>query len=298
MAVAVVPLELLTFAPRPWGLVGTLLETVVLGGVTPGVATLVIADVRAGVEPTAASVWRRLAPILAGLVLSVALALLVAGVSIILLVVPFLLLIVWFQFVGQVVVDRAAPVLRGDGAQPRPRAGLVLARGRLRDPGGGRSPASSRERWPRRRPRPRPSSACTWRRRRAIGDGIDDRLARPGGAGAGAADGAALLRPAPAPRGRRHRPRCSTRSPSRRRGRSLTVAQELARTAAAAGRVDRHLDPARAAARHTLLPSVAGRRLEPARASAAPDSERHRERVQRGVARRSDPCFSSASWRR
>ena len=75
-----------------------------LGGVTPGVATLVIADVRAGVEPTAASVWRRLAPILAGLVLSVALAFLIAGVSIIFLVVPFLLLVVWFQFVGQVVV--------------------------------------------------------------------------------------------------------------------------------------------------------------------------------------------------
>jgi hypothetical protein len=104
MAVAVVPLQLLTFAPRPWGLIGSLLQTVVLGGVTPGVATLVIADVRAGVEPTAASVWRRLAPILTGLVLSVALALFLAGASIVLLVVPFLLLIVWFQFVGQVVV--------------------------------------------------------------------------------------------------------------------------------------------------------------------------------------------------
>ena len=103
MAVAVVPLQLLTFAPRPWGLVGSLLQTVVLGGVTPGVATLVIADVRAGVEPTAASVWRRLAPILAGLVLSVALAPVAAG-RLIVLVVPFLLLIVWFQFVGQVVV--------------------------------------------------------------------------------------------------------------------------------------------------------------------------------------------------
>ncbi|MEP6641156.1 MAG: hypothetical protein ABJB93_04515 [Gaiellales bacterium] len=104
MAVAVVPLQLLTFAPRPWGLVGSLLQAVVLGGVTPGVATLVIADVRAGIEPAAASVWRRLAPILTGLVLSVALALLLAGASIVLLVAPFLLLIVWFQFVGQVVV--------------------------------------------------------------------------------------------------------------------------------------------------------------------------------------------------
>ena len=115
MAVAVVPLQLLTFAPRPWGFVGTLLETIVLGGVTPGVATLVIADVRAGVDPTAASVWRRLAPILAGLVLSVALALLVAGVSIVLLVVPFLLLIVWFQFVGQVVVIERLRFFRAMG---------------------------------------------------------------------------------------------------------------------------------------------------------------------------------------
>ena len=104
MAVAVVPLELLTFAPPAVEPRRLAAQTVVLGGVTPGVATLVIADVRAGVEPTAASVWRRLAPILAGLVLSVALALFLAGVSIVLLVVPFLLLIVWFQFVGQVVV--------------------------------------------------------------------------------------------------------------------------------------------------------------------------------------------------
>jgi hypothetical protein len=104
MAVAVVPLQLLTFAPRPWNLVGSALQAVVLGGVTPGVATLVIADVRAGVDPTAASVWRRLAPILVGLVLSVTLAILIATVSIVLLVVPFLILIVWFQFVGQVVV--------------------------------------------------------------------------------------------------------------------------------------------------------------------------------------------------
>jgi hypothetical protein len=104
MAVAVVPLQLLTLAPRPWDIVGAVLQVVLLGGVTPGVATLVIADVRSGVEPTAASVWRRLAPMLAGLVLSVALALIVASVSIVLLVVPFLLMIVWFQFVGQVVV--------------------------------------------------------------------------------------------------------------------------------------------------------------------------------------------------
>jgi hypothetical protein len=104
MAVAVVPLQLLAFAPRPWGLIGTLLEVVLLGGVSPGVATLVVADVRAGVEPTAATVWRRLGPRLAGLVLSVTLALVVSGASIVLLIVPFLLLIVWFQFVGQVVV--------------------------------------------------------------------------------------------------------------------------------------------------------------------------------------------------
>jgi hypothetical protein len=104
MAVAVVPLELLTLAPRPWGVIGNVLQLILLGGVTPGVATLVVADVRAGADPTAASVWRRLAPMLAGLVLSVTLALIVAGASIVLLVVPFLLLIVWFQFVGQVVV--------------------------------------------------------------------------------------------------------------------------------------------------------------------------------------------------
>jgi hypothetical protein len=104
MAVAVVPLELLTLAPRPWGVVGNVLQLILLGGVTPGVATLVVADVRAGADPTAASVWRRLAPMLAGLVLSVTLALIVAGASIVLLVVPFLLLIVWFQLVGQVVV--------------------------------------------------------------------------------------------------------------------------------------------------------------------------------------------------
>lgn len=104
MAIAVVPLELLTLAPRPWSLLGSLLQAVVLGGVTPGVATLVVADVRAGVEPTAAGVWQRLAPMLAGLVLSVALAYLLALLAIVLLVVPFLLLVVWFQFVGEVVV--------------------------------------------------------------------------------------------------------------------------------------------------------------------------------------------------
>jgi hypothetical protein len=104
MAVAVVPLELLTLAPRPWSIIGGLLQTVLLGGVTPGVATLVVADVRAGVEPTAAGVWRRLGPMLAGLILSVTLAIVVATLSIVLLVVPFLLFIVWFQFVGQVVV--------------------------------------------------------------------------------------------------------------------------------------------------------------------------------------------------
>ena len=104
MAIAVVPLELLSLAPRPWSLIGGLLQTVVLGGVTPGVATLVVADVRAGIEPTAAGVWRRLAPMLVGLVLSVTVAVVVASLSILLLVVPFLLLVVWFQFVGQVVV--------------------------------------------------------------------------------------------------------------------------------------------------------------------------------------------------
>ena len=46
MAVAVVPLGLLTLAPRPWGLIGVFLQTVVLAGVTPGVATLVVSDVR------------------------------------------------------------------------------------------------------------------------------------------------------------------------------------------------------------------------------------------------------------
>lgn len=35
MAVAVVPLQLLTFAPRPWNLVGSALQAVVLGGSRP-----------------------------------------------------------------------------------------------------------------------------------------------------------------------------------------------------------------------------------------------------------------------
>lgn len=104
MAVAVVPLGLLTLAPRPWGLIGVFLETAVLAGVTPGVATLVVTDVRTGVDPTVTSVWRRLAPMLGGLVLSVGLAYVLAGLSIVLFFVPFLLLIVWFQLVGQVVV--------------------------------------------------------------------------------------------------------------------------------------------------------------------------------------------------
>ena len=106
MAVAVVPLELLTLAPRPWGADRqSLLQVVMLGGVTPGVATLVVADVRAGVEPTAATVWRRLAPDARGArAVGHARARGGAGASIVLLVVPFLLLIVWFQFVGQVVV--------------------------------------------------------------------------------------------------------------------------------------------------------------------------------------------------
>jgi hypothetical protein len=104
MAVAVVPLGLLTIAPSPWGTIGNLLQSVVLGGVAPGIATLIVADVRAGAEPTVATVWGRLAPMLAGLVLTVLLAVIVASASIILLVVPFLLFLVWFQLVGEVVV--------------------------------------------------------------------------------------------------------------------------------------------------------------------------------------------------
>ena len=104
MAVAVVPLGLLTIAPPPWGVMGAFLQTVVLAGVTPGIATLIVSDVRAGAEPTVASVWRRLAPMLAGLVLTVGLAYLIAIVSIVLFFVPLLLLVVWFQLVGEVVV--------------------------------------------------------------------------------------------------------------------------------------------------------------------------------------------------
>jgi len=50
------------------------------------------------------SVWRRLAPMLGGLVLTVGIAYVLAVVSIVLLVVPFLLLVVWWQLVGEVVV--------------------------------------------------------------------------------------------------------------------------------------------------------------------------------------------------
>jgi hypothetical protein len=104
MGVAVVPLGLLTIAPSPWGVIGALLQTIVLAGITPGVATLVVSDVRAGVEPTVPDVWRRLAPMLAGLVLSVALAYVLAALSMVLFFVPFLLFVVWWQFTGQVVV--------------------------------------------------------------------------------------------------------------------------------------------------------------------------------------------------
>jgi hypothetical protein len=104
MAIAVVPLGLLTIAPAPWGAVGAFLQSIVLAGVTPGIATLIVADARAGAEPTVSSVWRRLAPMLAGLVLTVCLAVLVAIAAIVLLVVPFLLCVVWFQLVGEVVV--------------------------------------------------------------------------------------------------------------------------------------------------------------------------------------------------
>ncbi len=104
MAVAVVPLELLSLAPRPWAIIGSLLQVVLLAGVTPGVATLIVSDVRAGTTPTAASVWRRLAPMLVGLVLSVTVAVVLTSLSIFLLIVPFLLFVVWFQFVGEVVV--------------------------------------------------------------------------------------------------------------------------------------------------------------------------------------------------
>jgi hypothetical protein len=104
MAVAVVPLGLLALTPRPWGLIGAFLQTIVLAGITPGVATLIVSDARTGVDPTVTSVWRRLAPMLGGLVLTVAIAYVVAVLSIILFVVPFLLLVVWWQLVGEVVV--------------------------------------------------------------------------------------------------------------------------------------------------------------------------------------------------
>jgi hypothetical protein len=104
MAVAVVPLGLLTVAPSPWGPVGAFLQSIVLAGVTPGIATLIVSDARAGAEPTVSSVWRRLAPMLAGLVLTVCLAVVVAIAAVFLFVVPFLLCVVWFQLVGEVVV--------------------------------------------------------------------------------------------------------------------------------------------------------------------------------------------------
>jgi hypothetical protein len=104
MAVVVVPLQLLALMPRPWGLLGVALRIVVLGGVTSGIATLVVADARAGIRSTAATLWGRLAPTVGVLVASVALANMVALASVVLLVVPFLLLIVWFMLVGQVVV--------------------------------------------------------------------------------------------------------------------------------------------------------------------------------------------------
>ncbi|HEX5559912.1 MAG TPA: hypothetical protein VFX13_20035 [Gaiellales bacterium] len=104
MGVAVVPLGLLTITPSPWGVIGALLQTIVLAGITPGVATLVVSDARSGAEPTVSAVWGRLAPMLAGLVLSVGLAYVLAALSMILLFVPFLLFVVWWQFTGQVVV--------------------------------------------------------------------------------------------------------------------------------------------------------------------------------------------------
>jgi hypothetical protein len=104
MAVAVVPLGLLSVAPAPWGTIGNLLESIVLAGVTPGIATLIVSDVRAGAEPTVATVWGRLAPMLAALILTVCLAVLVAIASIVFFIVPFLLFVVWFQLIGEVVV--------------------------------------------------------------------------------------------------------------------------------------------------------------------------------------------------
>ena len=119
MAVAVVPLGLLTIAPSPWGVAGALLQSVVLAGVTPGIATLIVSDARAGAEPTVASVWRRLAPMLVGLILSVALAYAVAILSIVVFFVPFLLLVVWFQFVGEVVVIERLRFLAAMGRSRR-----------------------------------------------------------------------------------------------------------------------------------------------------------------------------------
>jgi hypothetical protein len=104
MAVVVVPLQLLTFAPQPWKTIGDVLVVFLVSGIAKGIAALVITDVRGGVEPSAVAVWRRLRPMLAGLVLSVGLAVVVAIGSVVLLVVPAILLIVWFEFVGQVVV--------------------------------------------------------------------------------------------------------------------------------------------------------------------------------------------------
>ncbi len=127
---------------------------------------------RAGTEPTAATVWRRLAPMLAGLVLSVTLALVVAGASIVLLVVPFLLLIVWFQLVGQVVVVERRTFFAAMGRSRDLVQGSywrVLGYAIL---GGADHGRRLGRRWPRRRRRPRASSACTSPPTTAIGDAL------------------------------------------------------------------------------------------------------------------------------
>ena len=105
IAVVAVPVQLLTLLPgRGPVLAEFALETFVVGAITAGLATRALADLRAGVRPTAGSLWRRVGPGAAVLIGTVAMVVVTTVLAAFALVVPAILCWVGFQFSTPVVV--------------------------------------------------------------------------------------------------------------------------------------------------------------------------------------------------
>jgi hypothetical protein len=119
VAVVAAPVELIGVLPGIGpALTRLALQVLVVSAVTIGMATRVVADLRTGLRPTVGSLWSRVGPLTGWLALTVAMAVVVTALGAIAFVVPAILLWVWFQLAGCVVVIEGR---RGTGALGRSR---------------------------------------------------------------------------------------------------------------------------------------------------------------------------------